>query len=103
MPPSFPFFFFVVPKIRDEARVGGSAFDAIITDPPYGIREKNKAEYCIDLPLIQLVKAIALDRQDGHRLLKKGGRLVAFVPNKVGEELSDGLPNQLRNGSGTRS
>jgi len=40
------------------------------------------------------VKAIALDRQDGHRLLKKGGRLVAFVPNKVGEELSDGLPNQ---------
>ena len=83
-------------QIRLLARnaIGGSAFDAIITDPPYGIREKNKAEYCIDPPLIQLVKAIALDRQDGHRLLKKGGRLVAFVPNKVGEKLSDGLPNQ---------
>ena len=82
--------------IRNEARaaIGNAPFDAIITDPPYGIREKTG--FCLDPPLINLVKCIAKDRAGGDsmRLLKVGGRLVAFVPNQEGDDISADMPTQ---------
>lgn len=60
-------------------------------DPPYGIREKK--ESCDDPPLVQLVKCIAKDRVNDKRLLKIGGRLVAFVPNVKGEDVMLGMPS----------
>ncbi len=75
--------------IRDEAirAIDCKAFDAIVADPPYGIRESmggnvthNESEDDTPSPLIQLVQCIERDRERGTPLLKKGGRLVAFVP-----------------------
>ena len=80
--------------VRKEAidAVGTQPFDCIVTDPPYGIREKTG--YCDDPPLVQLVKCIAKDRENHRRLLKKSGRLVAFVPNVKGEDVMLGMPSQ---------
>ena len=64
----------------------------IFIDPPYGIREKTG--YCEDPPLVQLVKCIAKDRDNNKRLLKKSGRLVAFVPNVKGEDVALGMPSE---------
>ncbi len=74
------------------AAVGNLPFDAIITDPPYGIREKTG--YCLDPPLVNLVKCIAEDKaqNDGSRLLRVGGRLVAFVPNQEGDDIRLDMP-----------
>ena len=79
--------------IRHKARaaVGNEPFDAIVTDPPYGIREKTG--FCLNPPLLDLVKCIAKDRKDGNRLLKIGGRLVAFVPNQSGDDISLDMPS----------
>eukprot|EP00557_Chaetoceros_sp_GSL56_P001165 CAMPEP_0176489452 /NCGR_PEP_ID=MMETSP0200_2-20121128/7295_1 /TAXON_ID=947934 /ORGANISM="Chaetoceros sp., Strain GSL56" /LENGTH=485 /DNA_ID=CAMNT_0017886593 /DNA_START=265 /DNA_END=1719 /DNA_ORIENTATION=+ len=74
-------------SIRKESRaaIGNEPFDAIITDPPYGIREKSG--YCVESPLIDLVNCIGKDRHvidnnsDDCRLLKVGGRLIVFVPD----------------------
>ena len=81
-------------SIRDEARaaIGNEPYDIILTDPPYGIREKTG--YCEDTPLSELMKCIAKDKEDGSPLLKKGGRLVAFVPNTVDTNvMEDGIPS----------
>ena len=93
-----------VEKIRDEARgaISGKSnkkrFDVVIADPPYGIREAMgdsddsiHDEYVT--PLVRLVQCIAEDRLNGKELIKKGGRLVAFVPILTGEEIKDGLPS----------
>lgn len=82
--------------IRDEARkvIGSEPFDLIITDPPYGIRE-SKGDNALP-PLCQLFRSIADDREAGKRLLKVGGRLVAFVPCRDDEELIDCLPTQAQ-------
>eukprot|EP00978_Attheya_sp_CCMP212_P025840 scaffold83967_cov58-Attheya_sp.AAC.2 len=79
-------------KIRTEARaaVGGVAFDVIIADPPYGIRERMDAQE--PPPLVKLVSIIARDYETGTPLLAKNGRLVAFVPNQLGEDLSLSMP-----------
>lgn len=106
-------------RVRAEARaaVGNEAFDCIITgelklakrrlcflyflnltkphsnkDPPYGIREKK--ESCEEPPLVQLVKCIAQDRNNDKRLLKKGGRLVVFVPNEKDQDVTKGMPSE---------
>lgn len=83
------------PDLRRQAReaiVGSLEFDAIIADPPYGIRE-SKA-FNDNSPLEELFAAIIFDRENGHRLLRKGGRLVAFVPVTDEETFQDVLPNQ---------
>ena len=91
-------------SIRQEARdaIHGS-FDAIIVDPPYGIRESLQSSSELlsreeqQSPITQLVSWIAHDREYGQPLLKKGGRLIAFVP-VLGEytldERSSYLPEQ---------
>jgi tRNA G10 N-methylase Trm11 len=105
-------------EIREKARlaVGNQPFDCIVTgekylrlfcsfiffiilkslyhivDPPYGIREKKG--YCEDPPLVDLVNKIAQDRHQNKRLLKKFGRLVAFVPNPKGEDVALGMPSK---------
>ena len=84
---------FTFVKYRDKARaaVGGAAFDHIITDPPYGIRERKAAN--APSPLEELFQAIQEDRSRGTPLLKKGGKLVCFVPCWVeDEELAEVLP-----------
>ena len=70
------------------------SIDAIITDPPYGIREKSG--FCVGSPLINLVKCISEDRANGdeNRLLKIGGRLVAFVPNQEGDDITADMPSE---------
>lgn len=80
-------------EVRERARaaVGGHAFDVIIADPPYGIRERRNAGEAA--PLVALVSTIAEDEQAGTPLLTKGGRLVAFVPNMEGEDLSASMPD----------
>ena len=93
-----------VAKIRDEARraIGDKSnrksFDVVLADPPYGIREAmGDSDESIDdelaTPLVRLVQCIAEDRLSGKHLIKKGGRLVAFVPILTGEELKDALPS----------
>lgn len=96
--------------VRDQARVaiGGTAFDAIVTDPPYGIREAMGSEEesgdIIDgdasggcessiSPLTKLFYAMGQDRSNGTPLLKSGGRLVAFVPVRQGESLDACVPD----------
>ena len=78
--------------IRDRARslIHGDAFDLIITDPPYGIRESTN--YNDQLPLSELCCSIARDREMGKPLLKKGGKLVAFVPCTDEEKINECLP-----------
>ena len=81
-------------RIRDRARraVGVAPFDAIVTDPPYGIREKHGPDELP--PLVQLLDVIIADRETGAPLLRKGGRLVAFVPVTAGQEIKSSLPSQ---------
>ena len=88
--------------IRDQARmaIGGDSFDAIITDPPYGIREAMSSEEHNTLesvesesPLTKLFYAMGQDITNGTPLLKSGGRLVAFIPVREGETLEDCMPD----------
>ena len=81
-------------RIEAKRAVGDEPFDAIITDPPYGIREKSG--FCVGSPLINLVKCISEDRANGdeNRLLKIGGRLVAFVPNQEGDDITADMPSE---------
>lgn len=80
--------------MREEAKkaIGNDAFDLIITDPPYGIRESSN--YNTLTPAEELFQSIAKDRDLGRRLLKKGGRLVCFVPCNEDENLEDVLPSR---------
>lgn len=88
-------------EVRHQARlaIGGVAFDAIVTDPPYGIREamSSEGETGNDSPsispLTQLFYAMGNDRSNGTPLLKLGGHLVAFIPVRKGECLEDCLPD----------
>ena len=82
------------PAIREEARmsIGNKPFDFIITDPPYGIRESKN--YNALPPLVELFRSIAIDRDAGARLLKRGGRVVAFVPCQEDEILGENLPTE---------
>jgi tRNA G10 N-methylase Trm11 len=83
-----------VASVRDRARaaVGGEPFDHIITDPPYGIRERMDAN--APTPLEELFQAIAEDRDNGKPLLRQGGKLVAFVPCHPEEDLMSILPSK---------
>jgi len=94
------------PRVLNDAlrAVGNEPFDAIITDPPYGIRESVRSEEVS--PLEELFMAISFGRKysgycGARRLLKRGGRLVAFVPVAEDQTLVDVLPNEaLRNEAG---
>ncbi len=87
-------------KTRDEARdivnSEGGMFDAIIADPPYGVRETMNDSHLESgenvSPLIRFIKCMAEDELNGTPLLRKGGRLVAFVPIFLGEDVNDALP-----------
>ena len=78
--------------LRATARavIGDEPFDLIITDPPYGIRESNN--YNEMAPIDELLQSIQRDRAAGKRLLKKGGRLVCFIPVQEEETLEDAMP-----------
>ncbi len=80
------------PELRRQAReaVGSQEFDAIVADPPYGIRES--AGFNENSPLEELFASIINDRDAGTRLLRLGGRLVAFVPVTDEETLPEMLP-----------
>jgi hypothetical protein len=85
------------PEIRRNAKravAGGltEGFDAIVADPPYGIRESTG--FNENSPMEELFGAIIKDREAGQRLLKPGARLVAFVPVTDEETLEDMLPNK---------
>ena len=56
-----------------------------------GIREKTG--YCDAPPLVNLVKCLARDKKNDNRLLRKDGRLVAFVPNVKGEDVMSSMPS----------
>ena len=75
-------------QVRRIARdaIGCRPFDAIITDPPYGIRESNKGE---NQPIQSLLRMITEDRNAGIPLLRIGGRLVVFIPHRVNDETID--------------
>jgi tRNA G10 N-methylase Trm11 len=79
---------------RDHARsyIGGEPFDVIITDPPYGIRESSN--HIDQDPLSELCDSIARDYLAGKPLLKKGGKLVAFVPCTEEERIEECLPSR---------
>ena len=72
--------------------VGKQAFDVILADPPYGRREKASKNQ--KPPLVQLIECMGTDLQRGEPLLRRGGRLVAFVPTNEGEDVKSGLPSQ---------
>ncbi|OEU15442.1 hypothetical protein FRACYDRAFT_226162 [Fragilariopsis cylindrus CCMP1102] len=74
-----------------KAAVNNESFDIIIADPPYGIRES--VGYNENSPLEEMFAAIAFDRSD-KRLLKLGGRLVAFVPVTDEQVFTEMLPSQ---------
>lgn len=78
--------------------IGNKPFDLIITDPPYGIRESKLSV----IPIFELIKGIARDRETGPRLLAKGGKLVCFLPCQEGEDFyADVLPsNELLDQAG---
>jgi tRNA G10 N-methylase Trm11 len=79
-------------NIRNLARdaIEKQAFDHIVTDPPYGIRESRGDRRPID----GLLDMIRSDRDAGTRLLKLGGRLVIFLPCTEDEDLErDVLPS----------
>ncbi|KAG7354264.1 RNA methylase [Nitzschia inconspicua] len=80
--------------VRQQARaaVGNTAFDAIVADPPYGIRESSN--YNERSPLEELFASIQHDRDAGQRLLNIGGRLVAFVPVTDQQSLRQMLPSR---------
>mmetsp|Transcript_27813 Transcript_27813/g.43164 ORF Transcript_27813/g.43164 Transcript_27813/m.43164 type:complete len:360 (-) Transcript_27813:168-1247(-) len=75
--------------VRNKAieAISGEEFDAILTDPPYGIREKVD-EGCPP-PLVELFQSIIEDRERGKRLLRVGGRIIAFCPNRGEDDLMD--------------
>ena len=80
-------------EVREQARnaINQTSFDVIITDPPYGIRERIVSSF--ENPLIELISVIRQDLLNGTPLLNpQGGRLVAFIPQVSGDELC--LPNQ---------
>ena len=88
-------------KVRYQARLttGNVPFDLIVTDPPYGIRESTIQS----VPTFDLLDAIASDRKAGRPLLKKGGKLVCFVPCQEDESLESVLPDaQQMNEAGLR-
>ena len=82
--------------VRESAKaaVNDEPFDVIIADPPYGIRES--VGYNENSPLEELFTSIAIDSNvtDRKRLLKFGGRLVAFVPVTDEQNLEEMLPSQ---------
>lgn len=65
-------------NVRDSARnsVTNGQFDFIITDPPYGIRESKMATK----PIEDLLMCIQKDRFIGKPLLRRGGKIVCFLP-----------------------
>lgn len=77
-----------------KAAVEDKPFDVIIADPPYGIRESMN--YNDNSPLEELFTSIAIDRAvtDRERLIRRGGRLVAFVPVTDEQTLEEMLPSQ---------
>jgi len=90
-------------EIRDQARAAifdntttttksNDGFDVICTDPPYGVRES--AKYNELNPLDHLFLSIAQDAEQGKRLVKVGGRVVAFVPVMEEEVLEDCMPSK---------
>ena len=81
-------------SVRDRARaaVGDEPFDHIITDPPYGVREAIDAG--APSPLEEMFRAIKEDRDRGKPLLRKGGKLVCFVPCHPEESLLEELPTR---------
>ena len=75
-------------SVRAEACIAvGGAFDVIVADPPYGLRESLSSN-----PLRDILDMIAADRDAGNRLLKVGGRLVLFVPLSKDNDITDMLP-----------
>ena len=76
------------PDVRRIAReaIGCRPFDAIIADPPYGIRESNKGA---SQPIQDLLRMIIDDRNAATPLLRTGGRLVVFIPHRVNDETKD--------------
>jgi Putative RNA methylase family UPF0020 len=81
-------------EVRGMARaaIDHQPFDAIVTDPPYGIRESNKGA---SQPIHDLLQMIRNDREAGMPLLRIGGRLVVFIPHRVEEETVDEIfPNE---------
>lgn len=88
------------PVVRKDAlsAIDNNPFDVIIADPPYGIRESVSS--IGKSPLEELFMAVASDRSDdkdltscNKRLLKLGGRLVAFVPVTDEQTLTEMLPS----------
>ena len=80
---------------RDEARSANyGAFDVIVTDPPYLIRESFTGEQGLSAPLLALVKAMGQDLEEGKPLLRRGGSLVSFVPCTPGHDIDELLPQQ---------
>jgi tRNA G10 N-methylase Trm11 len=82
----------VFPLNEAKAAIRNRPFDAIIADPPYGIRES--LSYNDKSPLEELFGSSAKDRQADERLLRKGGRLVAFVAVTDEETLEEMLPSE---------
>jgi tRNA G10 N-methylase Trm11 len=79
-------------RAQARAAVGGLPFDAIVCDPPYGIRESSS--YNEKSPLEELFVCIQQDRALQQRLLRVGGRLVAFVPVTDEQTLWQRLPSK---------
>jgi len=82
-------------EIREEARncVSNNTFDLIVCDPPYGLREKLNQEKD-PAPIVELLRWIKDDRDNGTPLLKVGGRIVAFCPTlESNESTIDGMPD----------
>ena len=88
------------PVVRKDAisAIDNNPFDVIIADPPYGIRESVSS--IGNSPLEELFMAVASDQSDdkdltscNKRLLKLGGRLVAFVPVTDEQTLTEMLPS----------
>lgn len=78
--------------VRSEARdaINGRPFDFIISDPPYGIRESKLSA----MPIEELFKSLAHDRELGTPLLRKGGKLVCFIPCQADKNFSDVMPTE---------
>ena len=81
---------------RDEARSANcGAFDVIMTDPPYLIREAfTGGERGMGAPLMGLLEAMGQDLEQGKPLLKRGGSLVSFVPCTPDHHIDELLPQQ---------
>lgn len=85
---------------RDEARlaIGDTAFDIIITDPPYERRETYTSGDVSESnsALNDLIDVMAHDRKHGNPLLKPGGKLVVFLPCPKDANVQDLLPSNER-------